>query len=226
MIVKNICYKGRGWDAVFEGGHFDLLFPDPPAEEILKKFFSSGLSSCLDLGCGTGRHVPLLSHYFAFIVPFDISVNALLKGKEIFQMGNSVRGDMENLPFKAETFNCVFAWRVLHLGLWSKIEKTFQEIYRVLCPHGYFIGSVRNTANALYFLLSDNEKPVEKNSYMVSSIKELEGTIYHFFNDEELEFLLKPFSVRYMENVELPHTGYTRTSSLKNWFTLFCAVKK
>ena len=88
-------------------------------------------NTVLDLGSGTGASYQQLSEY---------KVTALDPDKKMLELNkfsNKVVGHAENLPFKNETFDNVystFVWRNI-----SNVEKSMNEIYRVLKPGGKFI---------------------------------------------------------------------------------------
>jgi ubiquinone/menaquinone biosynthesis C-methylase UbiE len=103
-------------------------------EIILIKKFSRSKFLCVDIGCGTGYHLPLVEN----VVGMDISEYMLKKakihGKPVLQ------ADAENLPFKAKIFDlvlCMFA--VLNICNYNKVIK---EIKRVIKPGGMIIVSV------------------------------------------------------------------------------------
>ncbi len=216
---------GNAWDRVFNEGGYDIQVPDPLVEDLLLRYVPTGQKNALDVGCGTGRHIEILKRFSISVLGLDISHRALLVSRRAHVVAPLVRGDMEHLPFPDALFDIVLAWRVLHLGNISKIQGTFFEIYRVLRPGGVFVASVRNVDNALALLLKSREEPVQSNTYQVTTISDIRGTIYHFFTDEELENLLKDLEILYMHHHELEHTRYTRNIGLKNMFTVFVARK-
>lgn len=95
----------------------------------------------LDLGCGTGYYLFLLSN-----LPVELSLNGLdydekaleeakqsLKDKKI----KFFAGDSHNLPFEDNSFDKIVASEVLeHL---DDDQKALKEVYRVLRPGGIFV---------------------------------------------------------------------------------------
>jgi len=95
----------------------------------------------LDVGCGTGRH---LRHF-----GIDISQGMLLRAKG---KGILVRGSSEYLPFKDESFDCVYAFfgSLNH----SNIVKSLREISRVMKRGGKFFATIHNRRDALRVIKS------------------------------------------------------------------------
>lgn len=94
----------------------------------------SGSDSYLDIGTGTGNLLRLAVNYFKNCTGVDISENLLAQIKDSFPQCSLLAADAENLPFKADSFNCVSCYALLHHLL--KHEKLFTECYRVLKAGG------------------------------------------------------------------------------------------
>lgn len=91
----------------------------------------------LDAGAGTGRVTLRLYEAGARVTALDISPEMLeiLKRKE--PNINCIEGDMENMPFKDESFDMVFSSLALvHL---KKVEPFLDECYRVLKDDGRMV---------------------------------------------------------------------------------------
>ena len=101
----------------------------------------------LDLGCGRGTDLFLASHETGAtgrMVGIDFTkemirkarVTAALHGYQnvVFHLG-----DIESLPYKLESFNVVVSNYAI--SFCPNLEKTFEEIYRVLKKDGYIIVS-------------------------------------------------------------------------------------
>lgn len=109
-------------------------------DEQMKKFENvRGLindkSLILDLGCGTG----FISEKLGNAVGIDYSIEMLkLCPKNL----RAVCADACNLPFKDESFDCVFSLTVMQDI--NNIKQAVAEIKRVLKPNGKIILSVLN----------------------------------------------------------------------------------
>ncbi|MFT4678128.1 MAG: SAM-dependent methyltransferase [Flavobacteriales bacterium] len=84
----------------------------------------------VDVGCGFGRNRHIVE-----------SKGGRWMGVEPFEGGaHMVKGDAENLPFEANTFDVAIMDAVLeHV---PSVHKSFEEVSRVLRPGGIFIGYV------------------------------------------------------------------------------------
>ncbi|HEY5555952.1 DVU_1556 family methyltransferase [Acetobacterium sp.] len=111
-----------------------------------------GISSedkVLDLGCGMGATIEYLyeKHQIKGI-GMDPSEKLLAIARNKSDSLEFILGSGAYLPFKKETFNCVFA--ECTLSLMADLNETASEVFRVLKKSGYFIISdvyARNPEN-------------------------------------------------------------------------------
>jgi len=92
----------------------------------------------MDIGCGTGRNLPILAEYSEKIIGFDSSPSMLQLSDHICSK-NSLNyelklGDIQQLPFVDENIDGVFINMVLHHL--SEPLKAIKEISRVLTKNG------------------------------------------------------------------------------------------
>jgi ubiquinone/menaquinone biosynthesis C-methylase UbiE len=116
--------------------------PISPGERKLKLLGNVRGKDILEIGCGGGQNSIVLAKWGARAVGLDISENQIkyarkLAGKEgvkvTFHLGN-----MENLGvFGDETFDTVLS--SFALSYVDDLEKTFQEVFRVLRKSGLFV---------------------------------------------------------------------------------------
>ena len=160
----------------------------------------------IDLGCGTGTidNLPNTN-----IVGIDISPKMIEKYTEKNQIG--IVADIENLPFKNHSFDFAISNFSLH---WTNLEKSIQEIHRVLKPNGYLILSI----------------PV-KNSFNI--IKQILGTeTFQFPSQEKViniiskrfiikKYHTKTYEIKFKSTIQmLKHLKNTGTTTYKNGKTL------
>jgi ubiquinone/menaquinone biosynthesis C-methylase UbiE len=107
----------------------------------------------LEVGCGVGTMFEQFSGMGAEIHGLDLnlpSCETTWKRTELFKLSGCVyQGDAENLPFKDKVFDFVFSYGVLHHT--PDIQKTFDEIYRVLKPGGKFLIMLYNKDSINYW---------------------------------------------------------------------------
>jgi SAM-dependent methyltransferase len=112
-------------------------------EQLLADYIPSG-AKVLDFGCGNGSHVGMYLHatgrLYTGLDVSEVAVEACrAKGLEaICYMPEA------SLPFDDSSLDAVVSFEVLE-HLFSPADAV-AEIYRVLRPGGYFIGSVPNAA--------------------------------------------------------------------------------
>jgi SAM-dependent methyltransferase len=124
----------------------------------------------LDAGCGTGGMAKILKETLpsAGIVCMDYSPEAIAHTRER-GLGLLARGDVERLPFPAESFDLVVSLDVLYTrGLDDR--RAVQEICRVLKPEGRL---VLNLA-AFDFLRGEHDRAVNgERRYTASRVRAL-----------------------------------------------------
>ncbi|MBA2654178.1 MAG: malonyl-ACP O-methyltransferase BioC [Gammaproteobacteria bacterium] len=98
----------------------------------------------LDLGAGTGYATSLLEKKYkkAKVIVFDIAEKMLQKSKQNkrwFDRKRYLCGDADHLPFADKSMDLIFSNLMLH---WTHdIDKTIQEVHRILKPNGLFLFS-------------------------------------------------------------------------------------
>jgi SAM-dependent methyltransferase/uncharacterized protein YbaR (Trm112 family) len=94
----------------------------------------------LDAGCGNGRFSFVVSRYQPrLLVAFDVSSGVLHARKAISRHNPKaqvgfVQGDITRPPFRAEVFDIVFSWGVIHHT--PRAEETFSIISQLVVPGG------------------------------------------------------------------------------------------
>lgn len=91
----------------------------------------------LDVGCGTGLFFSQVAACASVVVGVDISRKLLLKAKEEAKKTRNVfvlQADADHLPFKADSFESVFAFTVLQNM--PKPTETLSELKRVAKQNG------------------------------------------------------------------------------------------
>lgn len=140
----------------------------------------------LDVGCGAGRLTKFLRNEGAEVSVADISEEMIkIIGKK-FPDVKAYQAGMDKLPFPDDTFDIVTAaFVIVHL---ETLEKSFEEIYRILKPGGFFIVTNVNQRKPPKLKTKEGEKIVIKSQYhrpedVITALKDC------FFEIEKEEFV-------------------------------------
>jgi SAM-dependent methyltransferase len=109
------------------------------AREAVARLLGAGDGRCLDLGCGTGRAIPLLAAAGWRVTGVDVSLDQLRvaerhAGQEVEQL---LQADAHGLPFEDGSFDAVVSI-LTHTDL-DDLALAFVEARRVLRPGGSFV---------------------------------------------------------------------------------------
>jgi len=115
-------------------------------------FAGKKFSILLDLGCGTGFHIPALSQYTDNLIGADMSLNAIRQCKKKFD-GDFVVCDVRHLPFKDNSIRCIWTAGVLHHVPRDLDTVIGSNISRVLTPGGLFLVDEPNRLNPVNFFV-------------------------------------------------------------------------
>ncbi len=136
----------------------------------------------LDVGCGTG----FLSEGILEVTPsvwgLDITPEQLRRARRKLSIP-LVRGDAENLPFRAERFDAVLSSGSIEY--WPDPVRALREMVRVLRPGGVaMVGGPTRPRDRLYRLLADN--------------------MMLFYDEDEA---IEMFAVAGFEDIQVGYTG-------------------
>ena len=189
--------------------------------DSLPLFKESGARIFLDLGCGVGRNSIYLGKEGFDVIGVDISQSALKKTKVWSKIEGTpnvtvLRASMTNLPFVRQAFHAVISVSVIHHALKKDIEKTIEEIHRVLKDDGLFLANLLSTKDYRYGL---GEKLESGTFRVLENFEEKQfEEVHHFFSKKEILTLLTGFEKVRIEPIqsglEQPHK-YWKVIALK-----------
>ncbi len=110
-----------------------------------------------DLGCGSGVFTDLLRRRGYDCVGLDLSPKLIEIGRRSFPGVEFTEGDLENLPFPAESFDAVVLVGVAHH--FPDPSRCAAEVFRVLRPGGRFVAFDPNRMNPFMWLYRDRSSP-------------------------------------------------------------------
>jgi len=116
------------------------------------KFDNFGGKLVLELGCGAGIDSAEFARNSASVVSTDFTQAAATSTQSLLREANLpervIQADATFLPFKDETFDCVYSFGVLHHIL--DVDKAVLEINRVLKSGGQVMAMLYNKDSLLY----------------------------------------------------------------------------
>ena len=150
----------------------------------------------LDLGCGIGRHSMLFYDYGFKVTACDITPYAINYLKDWQKKRgisfDVVECDMLNMPFKNNSFDCIYAYHVLSHTNLEGFKKLFDKIYDILDINGeiYF-----DVLSKKCFLYKDSGYPKIDNNTVLSKAENEMDVPHICFDYDELITILNKFKI-------------------------------
>jgi len=192
--------KGK-WESLHRLPKFKPRYPNEIVVQFLfRNFDRFNTTRILDLGCGAGRHIVLMSSEGFDTYGTDISK----EGIQHTQNWLSEKGfnatlevtSVEKIPHEDMFFDGIVCFGVLYYCDSKQIKAAISEIYRTLKAGGKALVQVRSTDDYRY----GQGLEIERNSFAIqesdtnkNSYNE-NGMIMHFFDRSELESLFNAFT--------------------------------
>jgi demethylmenaquinone methyltransferase/2-methoxy-6-polyprenyl-1,4-benzoquinol methylase len=129
-------------DYQFIAPFYDFLlgpFIRPIRREVLDIVCRLGPKKVLDVACGTGDQLRLLSKSGIDAVGIDMSESMLKVCRKANPAGDCLLQDATDMAFQHHCFDLVTVSFALHETEWESAEKILQEIHRVLKPSGHLL---------------------------------------------------------------------------------------
>ena len=180
--------KSKGWDWKIVKEDFKSVWKNPSMESfyLLNRWKSQEKKDFLDLGCGLGRHSILLGKNGFNVSCFDISDEAIKRTKEWAENENLSfnykQGDMLELPYNDNSFDCILCMNVISHTDTLGIKKVISELYRVLRNNGECYLTLGSKDTWGY---KENWPKIDNNTKLMM-IEGPEYKVPHFYVDYEL----------------------------------------
>ena len=135
------------WDNHYGRERARQQYPDENVVRVLKKHYAGAAQNgrALDLGTGSGRHLPVLADHFSSLFAADFSGASL----GLLPTGVSAKAQLAlpEVPFADASFDFVLCWGVLHYLVAETVPDALSEILRVLKPGGRVFLTLRSDAD-------------------------------------------------------------------------------
>lgn len=134
--------KSKGWDWKIVKEDPTSIWKNPSIVSfyLMNRWQSLNKKEFLDLGCGLGRHSILFGKNDFNVSCIDIDDTSITRTKEwALKEGlefNYEIGDMLDLPYDDERFDCILGMNVIAHSDTEGVKKTISEIHRVLKKDG------------------------------------------------------------------------------------------
>ena len=130
--------ESKGWNWKIVNEESAQIWKNPSIESyyLLNRWKSQGKKEFLDLGCGLGRHSIQFAQNGFNVFSFDISQDAIEKTrewakKEQLNLDYKI-GDMLNLPYNHEQFDCILCRNVISHTDTEGMKNVIKELNRVM----------------------------------------------------------------------------------------------
>ncbi len=139
---KNLSSKAK-WEKNYQNNRFFLKWPDEMVVRFMNNSMKHSGEKVLDLGCGSGRHSELFIENGFEVYGCDISTTSILMTKNRLKQFNLekrfVATHSWNLPYEDNSFDYVVGWHSIYYNTFTHLEKTLDEIYRILRKNGMLL---------------------------------------------------------------------------------------
>lgn len=155
------------------------------------------LKTLLDLGCGNGNDAIYFTSKGLKVTAMDIAENEIEKLKIKHKKIEGVAGKIEELNFKENSFDIVYAHLSLHYFDDKTTQRIFNKIYEILRKNGLFFIKCKSIKDPLF---GQGEK-IEENVYKKEHIR-------HFFTKEYMAEKLKKFKIISLKETAAVYDDY------------------
>lgn len=187
----------KDWDMIYKEEGVMQKKPFKRIVNAVDFFKRENANKILDLGCGTGRCIPLLLKKGFKVYGCDLSKNALKTARKSIKGVSFEQCDMTSLPYEDGFFEGVFCCHVIQHGKIADIKKAVSEIHRVLGERGALFLKVISKKHSKFFTGEEIEPNTKINT------DSTDGKIpHHFFPKRELVKLFSNFEIIRLRHFE------------------------
>ena len=205
------------WNRHYERPKARLSYPDENLVRILSKSLSEIENkqnlSAVDIGCGSGRHLSLLSDFgIEKIIGLDYSMPSLQLSKK-HPHSLLINCDSEKLPFGNMKIDLALCWGSLHYSDKVSFGKKMAEIFRILKNGGFLLGTLRSNRDTFMRIGKEISDDV-----WVTDLDDIKGSVVSFYDEKELCSALNKFS--FFEYGLMERTPLGSKKIISHWYFL------
>ncbi len=169
----------------------------------MDRWKKKNLNNFLDLGCGLGRHSILFAENGFDTYSIDLSQYGVeVLGNKASELGLNIKatvGDIHNLPFDSNMFDCLLAYHAISHTDTKGIKIIISEINRVLKTNGEFFATLCSKNGSAF---TDKPYPrIDENTIIRTEEPEL--NVPHFYTDlDGVRNLFKDFELIKIRQIE------------------------
>lgn len=158
---------------------------------VALKWKSNNFTKILDLGCGIGRNTLYMAKLDFDVYAFDLSESGLSQlakeAKKSKLKINIKKGDMLDLPYDNDFFDCLLAFHSIYHTDFEGLHKVISGIYRVVRKDGEIYITLNSKESDTWQLYAD--KRID--NYTIIKTEKAELAVPHTYLDyhEVLELL-------------------------------------
>ena len=212
----------KGWDEIFESNEWGRYPPEELIRFVAKYFYKADKRfevKILEVGCGTGANIWYLSKEGFDVYGIDGSANGIERSKkrlnEEMLHANLRVGDIIELPYKDNFFDCVVDNECIYSNSYADSKKILSEINRVLKNGGKFYSKTFMTGT---YGDGKGEKLIgEKNTYTKigeGALRQDYGII-RFMDENEIPDLYSAFEIESIDYII--RSAKNQSFEVKEW---------
>ncbi|MGL4337317.1 MAG: class I SAM-dependent methyltransferase [Turicibacter sp.] len=195
-------YKSKGWNWEV----MQEIFWRQPAEEtyfLRLRWEKLGFEEFLDLGCGVGRHSLFFAEDGYTVTSFDLSNSGLIElSKKADELGLEIElecGDMLNIPFENNKFDCILAYHSIYHTDFIGLKSVINKLYDLLVDGGECYITLNSKENSSYKEITNtvlDEHTIIKNEGHEA------GILHTYVDQNDIAKLTSPFKIISLKHVQ------------------------